>query len=616
MMKEPNRLSQISTKDNIQFKYNYEVMNACFDRKYTTSFDDATMSTDDGCLAWFPKAQYKDRNGNWKPGSNRVNWKNEVMPNGDIRQWLDKDEFPTNNSEEITFDYNQIPMHCFMQDSHNGQDYKYVGTVIGDSNSSTMRNRICRKIGDDIDLSVWYNHRDFSYYDREVTGYDYLKNVYIGHSYEIQKKYEDSFRSRLEEIENDNKTFEDKQKAFSEKFPAAKIPKTDGEYEKVFVPNFCYEIGILFNIFISPQDLNPGLSINDKGGAIFEIISAKIPLDGEVNRHNGIARHSIFGEEIAGILLAAYNPDYYIYSLTEKETEYYLKKLGVSFSSDDDLTEKHCLLQFWKQCNPTMFEWTNYMFYRFLEMTFGNPFKSSASERDALNDFSPYTFSEWLDEKKAVSLVRDKDGRAFVRKISDSDNFSVIERIKQLDVDGIPHIYDLKKVGRYIISIEEYIDRGTLDDLLAKRGVLPEDEVIKIGIRLCDILDQLHNQAPPIIHKDVKPANIAFRKNGQVVLLDFNISREYKTESSEDTMVAGTMSFAAPEQQREGTQTDERTDIFSVGETMYYMLTKSHNIDRIGAGKLKKIIEKCTDYNPNNRFQTAKELKGKLLELE
>ena len=616
-MKEARRLTRITVNDDIQFKYNYEVMNACFDGHYSTYFDDATVVTGDGCLVWFPKAEYNDKNDRWRPGSSRVNWKNEVLPNGDVRQWLYEDEFPSKGDEQIEYDPTQIqtPMHCFMQDSHNGQDYKYIGTVLDDSNTSTLRNRICRRIGTDIDLSVWYRHDDFSYFDREIHGYEYLKDIYIGHSYDIQKQYEDKFRNNIDVIIDDDRILKENAKLFRERFSISSIPRLEGEYETKFLPEFCQGIGKLLNVIISIQDLNPYIEYFEKAGALVDIINVKNPLNGEVNRHNGIIRHSVFGEEVAGIIIAAYFPEYFLYSLTEEETEYYLDKLAVSYREDDDLTEKHCLLQFWKQCNPTMSEWSNYTYYRFLEVTFGNPIRSSSVERSQLNDCSPYTFSRWLDQKKQISIVRDTEGRAFVRKITRSDNLPVIKKLQELDNPGLPHIYSIKQIGSYIIIIEEFMAKGTLEDMLEK-GVLPFDKVVDLGIELCDILIALHSQVPPIIHKDIKPDNIAFRKDKKLVLLDFNISREFNEEKTQDTVVAGTIGFAAPEQLRMGVQTDVRTDIFAVGETLYYALTKSHNINRFGAGELKDLILKCTEQNPDDRFQNAAELKDELLLLK
>jgi len=605
------RLKHISISDNITFKYNYEVINACFDGQYTTYFDDATKPTGDGCRAWFPKMAYKNRDGIWKSGSGRVNWKNRIGDNNSIIQWLEQNENPTEAVDEFKFEPNPSPLHCFMQDSHNGQDYKYIGTYLCDFNSSTLRERIYRRIGTEIDLTVWYEHGDFSYLNRNVVGYDYLKNVYIGHSFEKQKKYEDAFNENLDKYLDEEKAYKAGLTTFLEECGVKSIPRNEGEFSK-FSEVLAQKISERFNMFVQPDKFNPGVPINERGLAFVDIIMC----DEDKHFHNDTIRKSVFGEFAASLLLAAYHFEYYLYSLSEEETEYYLDKLDVPYEKSMDLTEKHCLLQFWKQCNHTMYEWSNYLFYKFLEETFGNPLKISSEEKAALIDFSPYTFCKWLTDDRKVSLVRDNVGHAFVRKIMDTVNVSVIEKLKELKPYGIPQIYSFKQVGHSLITVEEYIDNGTVNDLVEKSGVLAPQKVIDIGVQLCDILEGLHNLNPPIIHRDIKPSNIGIRRNGQIVLIDFSISREYKVDSIEDTVNGFTFGFAAPEQLELGEQTDNRTDIYLLGVTMYYLLTKSLNRKLIVAGKLKPVIEKCTKRERKDRYQTVSELKEALISLQ
>ena len=97
--------------------------------------------------------------------------------------------------------------------------------------------------------------------------------------------------------------------------------------------------------------------------------------------------------------------------------------------------------------------------------------------------------------------------------------------------------------------------------------------MIKWAKQLCDVLGYLHSQNPPIIYRDMKPANIMLKPDGNVVLIDFGTAREYKENNIEDTTCLGTMGYAAPEQFGGMGQTDARTDIYCLGATMYHLVT-------------------------------------------
>ena len=96
-------------------------------------------------------------------------------------------------------------------------------------------------------------------------------------------------------------------------------------------------------------------------------------LDDSYNSHNRIVRSSILGQVVTSKILALYNMRYFLYSLSEYETEYYLDKLKIDYLPSDDLTEKHCLLYFWKQCNSSLENLTPYEYYCFLQYAFGQP---------------------------------------------------------------------------------------------------------------------------------------------------------------------------------------------------------------------------------------------------
>ncbi|HEX5441824.1 MAG TPA: tetratricopeptide repeat protein, partial [Ktedonobacterales bacterium] len=119
----------------------------------------------------------------------------------------------------------------------------------------------------------------------------------------------------------------------------------------------------------------------------------------------------------------------------------------------------------------------------------------------------------------------------------------------------------------------ELIAGVTLEDLQAQRhSSLPEYDVLSWMCDVCDVLSYLHAQHPPIIVRDLKPGNIMVTSGGDVFLIDFGIARTYKAGKQSNTENLGTAIYASPEHHGHG-QTDARSDIYSLGATMYHLLT-------------------------------------------
>ncbi|MCL2387836.1 MAG: protein kinase, partial [Defluviitaleaceae bacterium] len=122
----------------------------------------------------------------------------------------------------------------------------------------------------------------------------------------------------------------------------------------------------------------------------------------------------------------------------------------------------------------------------------------------------------------------------------------------------------------------------------------------------------LHESNPPIIHRDIKPSNIIISNDGILKLIDFDIAREYKMDSDADTAHIGTKKYASPEQYG-FSQTDCRSDIFSAGMMMAELLTGEVSEENLNAhGELGKIISKCIEVDPKQRFQNVKEVRKAL----
>lgn len=122
-------------------------------------------------------------------------------------------------------------------------------------------------------------------------------------------------------------------------------------------------------------------------------------------------------------------------------------------------------------------------------------------------------------------------------------------------------------------TLEEYVRDRTSTRANAIR-MLPLDEVLDIGLQLCDVLAYLHSRQPPVIFRDLKPSNLIRTARGQFYLIDFGIARYFKPGQSKDTMPLGSPGYAAPEQYGRA-QTDARADIYSLGALLHHLLSRN-----------------------------------------
>ena len=194
--------------------------------------------------------------------------------------------------------------------------------------------------------------------------------------------------------------------------------------------------------------------------------------------------------------------------------------------------------------------------------------------------------------------------------------------LKELKHPYLPSIADIIESDDTIIIVMDYVEGRPLSDILSEEGVIEEDKVADYAIQLCDVLDYLHSQKPPIIYRDLKPANIMLRPDGKITLIDFGTARKYNYDSVSDTTCLGTIGYAAPEQFAGETlrQTDARTDIYNLGATMYHLLTGVNpseppyelypirRWDESLSNGLEKIILRATRKDPDKRFNDCKEM--------
>lgn len=217
--------------------------------------------------------------------------------------------------------------------------------------------------------------------------------------------------------------------------------------------------------------------------------------------------------------------------------------------------------------------------------------------------------------KEINKAVNDKNNEVVVQSLLAEANL-----MKRLDHPSLPRIVDIIDNGRTIYVIMDYIEGESLDKILNTNGPQPQALVVEWAKQLCDVLSYLHNQKPPIIYRDMKPANIMLKPEGKLKLIDFGIAREYKQNNMTDTVSLGTRGYAAPEQFGGMGQTDARTDIYCLGVTLYHLLTGQNPAEppyelypirqwnpSLSSG-LEYIVQKCTQLNPDDRYQNCDEL--------
>ena len=233
-----------------------------------------------------------------------------------------------------------------------------------------------------------------------------------------------------------------------------------------------------------------------------------------------------------------------------------------------------------------------------------------------------------LRKKVVIKRIKDK----FVGKVNERREADIL---KNLHHRYIPQVYDFVQMGTEIYTVIDYVDGNTLMEYIIKKKRFDEYQIVKWLRQLCEALDYLHSQNPPIIHSDIKPSNIMVDLNGDICLIDYNISFG---EDNIEKISGYTAGYASPEQILKARiystggnyseiKLDVKSDIYSLGASIYHIMTLKNPLKVIAEEEelwdtsislpyselLKGIIEKSLKWNPKERYQTAGEM---LLDLE
>lgn len=203
-------------------------------------------------------------------------------------------------------------------------------------------------------------------------------------------------------------------------------------------------------------------------------------------------------------------------------------------------------------------------------------------------------------ERGSVSLLQNKQsGTRFIFRHY-RGNGEVYRKLLGISCPNLPQIMETAERDGMVAVLEEYIQGDSLAYLL-EGALFSHAEARKIIMQLCNALWVLHKLGA--VHRDIKPENVMIR-GSEAILIDFDASRIFKSDTNQDTQILGTTGYAAPEQYGIA-QTDERADIYSLGVLLNIMLTGKHPSKELASGRLGRIVQKCTMVNPEKRYKSV-----------
>ena len=217
--------------------------------------------------------------------------------------------------------------------------------------------------------------------------------------------------------------------------------------------------------------------------------------------------------------------------------------------------------------------------------------------------------------KYAVKIIDREDGN--VKELLNLKHIvAYTEKLKELNHPSIVNFNEVIDCGYTIYIVMEYVEGKSLDKVIEQYGAVSEENVLKWAAELADALNYLHSQKPPVIYRDMKPANVMLDKTGSVKIVDFEIAREEK-KGQGDTAILGTRGYAPPEQYTG--KTDRRSDIYALGMTMYHLITGTmpeswescvspRMINPLTGEGTEAVILKATSPDPDKRYQTCNEM--------
>jgi len=209
---------------------------------------------------------------------------------------------------------------------------------------------------------------------------------------------------------------------------------------------------------------------------------------------------------------------------------------------------------------------------------------------------------------------------------------TILANLRHPNLPRVSDHFTIEDQGQYLIM--DYIEGEDLQERLERSGPFEEEEVVYIGASICDALSYMHSRDPVVLHRDIKPANVRITPSGGVYLVDFGLAKVMHDDQTTTTGArAMTMGFSPPEQYG-AARTDARTDVYSLGATLYTALTGFTPEDSLAqtmdqeeltpvrernpkvSKRVAEAVEKALQVLPNDRWQMAAEFKNELLKAQ
>lgn len=228
----------------------------------------------------------------------------------------------------------------------------------------------------------------------------------------------------------------------------------------------------------------------------------------------------------------------------------------------------------------------------------------------------PCAVKELLPDPHATPEEQDQAAEQFRREAA---------ILAHLSHPNLPNVYDHFEENGQFYLVMDFIEGETLAGRLARSPQgLPPEEVVSWALQLCDVLEYLHSQNPPVIFRDMKPANVMVTPEGKVKLIDFGVARLFDPTKRTDTLKMGTAGYAPPEQYAGQGQTTPRSDIYALGVTLHELLTGDdptahpftftppHQLNRAVSPALSAVVMRAVSLDPAARFPSARAMREAL----
>ncbi len=253
-----------------------------------------------------------------------------------------------------------------------------------------------------------------------------------------------------------------------------------------------------------------------------------------------------------------------------------------------------------------------------------------------------YRIAEILGQGGMAAVYRAIDENLGVEVAVKENLFTTEEYARQFRLEAtilanlrhpnLPRVTDhfvIEQQGQYLVM--DYIEGEDLRQRMDRIGALPEQECIVIGVALCDAMAYMHTRKPAVLHRDIKPGNVRITPHGHIYLVDFGLAKVMVGREATSTGARAMTPGYSPPEQYGTARTDHRSDVYSLGATLYSALTNALPEDGLARAmeqadltpllkhnakiskRLAQVLEKCLEVRPDNRYQSAEELKQELL---